>query len=71
MKKEIKKKLLKLLATKTDKLKIKDWKFLDTHLTYEIVNEYIDKTGRPVVLRNITSESDETRTLPITQLLKI
>lgn len=69
--KKIKQKLFKLLATKKDILEIKDWKFIDTHLTYEIINEYIDRTGRAVLLPHITIESTKTITLPITELLRV
>jgi hypothetical protein len=54
--KEIKKKLFKLLETKTSKITKKDWKFIDEYLTYEIINEYIDTTGRAVIIPGLTSE---------------
>ena len=55
-KKEIKTKLFKLLETKTGNITRKDWEFLDKHLTYEIINEYIDTTGRAVLIPGLTEE---------------
>jgi hypothetical protein len=55
-KKEIKTKLFKLLETKTGNITRKDWEFIDKHLTYEIINEYIDTTGRAVLIPGLTEE---------------
>jgi hypothetical protein len=55
-KKEIKKKLFKLLETEQGKISKKDWKFIDEYLTYEIINEYIDTTGRAVIIPGLTAE---------------
>ncbi len=55
-KKEIKNKLFKLLETKVSKITKKDWEFLDEHLTYEIINEYIDNTHRAVIIPGLTEE---------------
>jgi hypothetical protein len=55
-KKEIKTKLFKLLETKTGNITRKDWEFIDKHLTYEIINEYIDTTGRAVLIPGLTDE---------------
>ena len=55
-KKEIKTKLFKLLETKTGNITRKDWEFIDKHLTYEIINEYIDTTGRAVIIPGLTEE---------------
>lgn len=56
MKKEIKKELYRLLAKLPEDINLSEWKFIDTHLTYEIVNKYIDKTGQAVQLPRITTE---------------
>jgi hypothetical protein len=55
-KKEIKTKLYKLLSMYPEDLCLSDWKFIHKHLTYEIVNKYIDKTGNAVLLPGITTD---------------
>jgi hypothetical protein len=49
-----------------DDLSLSDWKFIHKHLTYEIINKWIDKTGRAVLLPNITVEEE-----PVTELYEI
>jgi hypothetical protein len=58
MKKETKNKLYKLLAMYPEDLSLSDWKFIHKHLTYEIVNKYIDKTGNAVLLPGITTDEE-------------
>ena len=58
MKKKTKTKLYKLLAMYPEDLSLSDWKFIHKHLTYEIVNKYIDKTGNAVLLPGITTDEE-------------
>lgn len=55
-KKEIKKELYRLLAKLPEDINLSEWKFINKHLTYEIVNKYIDKTGQAVQLPRFTTE---------------
>ena len=64
--KNIKKRLYKLLELKPEKLTLNDWVFINQHLTYEIINKWIDKRGRAVLLPNITVEEE-----PVTELYEI
>ena len=68
-KKEIKKKLFKLLYKDVDNLTDKNWLFIHQHLTYEIIDEFIQKTGLPVLLPGITTEYSNVINVPVSELL--
>jgi hypothetical protein len=71
MKKKTKNKLYKLLAMYPEDLSLSDWQFIHKHLTYEIVNKYIDKTGRAVLLPGITTDYSNVIKVPVSELLDI
>ena len=67
--KDIKKKLFKLLYKDVDNLTDKNWKYIHQHLTYEIIDEFIQKTGLPVLLPGITIEQPKVYNIPVSELL--
>ena len=68
-KKEIKKKLFKLLHNEVDDLTVKNWLFIEKYLTYEIIDEFIQKTGKAVLLPGITIEKPMVYNVPVSELL--
>ena len=67
--KEIKKKLFNLLYKDVDNLTDKNWEYIHQYLTYEIIDEFIQNTGLPVLLPGITIEQPKVIKVPVSELL--
>ena len=67
--KEIKNKLFKLLYKDVDNLTDKNWEYIHQYLTYEIIDEFIQNTGLPVLLPGITIEQPKVIKVPVSELL--
>jgi thymidine kinase len=67
--KDIKNKLYELLHREADTFSVKDWNFVNKHLTYEIINDFIDDTGIAVMIPGLTEEV-KVYTISANQILK-
>ena len=52
-----------------DNLTDKNWEYIHQYLTYEIIDEFIQNTGLPVLLPGITIEQPKVINVPVSELL--